>query len=372
MIPSMKRVFVQSVFFTATVAALVALSPRAARGGWWDDLDKGRRVRLSDLVAQPAVTEGPVTFTCVFHKVDAVFFPYFTHFSAETHVNLAVWNDGAPVWEKDAFSHDEPFLYLPRDHAQRDDLARLPMFSRIEVTGRVRDVYRETPWVEVLGFRKTGGTLGSRVVEAMMAADQFAAQGESARAEASYRRALEDPSLDEGYGLRIRKRYGDLLHALGREADALEVEGGGILSGTPSHPIERAASPVTTDPSGPDPANSDLPPSAPPADPSSPRPAPPAVPTARHSPIATDLPGIAVDPAAPAPSPAPPPVVGSAGPGDSAAAGPTPTSPGAMPPPSPFEAAPVALRPTPEAPAPPLPPGPLTPPKRTPRLAGVK
>jgi hypothetical protein len=373
---------VASLLAGALVLALAA-GPASA-GGWWDDLDKGESVRLSDLVADPqAKRDGAVTFACVFRALDKVFFPYFTSFTPEKHVNVSVWLDGAPIWEREAYARDEfPFLYLRRDHPQRDELLRLQTFTRIEVTGRIRDVYRARPWIEILAFRVTPATLGKDVVEYVKTGDGFASRGDVTHADAYYARALAEVSLEETYALRIRKRRGDVLRAAGRDAEAALAQGGTILGGTPLPPRDATApppafpvpaAPATPGPGGDTFPTDPIPTLATPAAEASPRgEAKPAELTT------TDLPGVpyggpvappAAEPArrpasaAPAaPAKAPPPGPGSPPPPPRPAAGGTaqpakPTPPAAAP-----------EKDVVPAPAPPSPP----PPPRVPRLSGVR
>src|SRR5690606_17484619 len=129
----------------------------AAHAGWWDDLDKGEQVKLSDLVAEPTRWQGKVvTFACIHHEPADIYSPYFTSFTPDKYFNFTAWLDGSPLWELDAFQRDDfPYLYLRREHPQRDELFRVEPYTRIEYTGRVRDVYRQRPWIEILAFRRT-------------------------------------------------------------------------------------------------------------------------------------------------------------------------------------------------------------------------
>jgi len=236
----MTRASVRPSFVLAAVLLVGALgTARApeARAGWWDDLDKGEAVTLSDMIGEPRRWKDKVvTFACVFHAPDTVFQPYFTSFNAEKYLNFTVWVDGSPLWEQEAFVRDDfPYLYMRRDHPQREELARQPAMTRIEITGRIRDVYRERPWIEVSGFRVTPATLGRSVVEWIKTGDAYVASGDITQAEAYYRRALSEVSLDEKYVLRLKKRLADVLRYAGRHADASRVDGGTpVLGGTAS------------------------------------------------------------------------------------------------------------------------------------------
>src|SRR5262245_49254382 len=218
----------------AAAAALVAASS-AARAGWWDDLDKGESVKLSDVVAQPDPWKDKVvTFACIYHRLDAIYQPYFTRFDVEHWFNATVWYDAAPIWEMASFRDDEfPFLYVARTHPQRDEWFRLPPFTRIEVTGRVRDVYRKRPFVEVLGFRPTPAIVGKHVVEWMKDGDASASAGDYVRAATYYRRVLAEISLEDVMRMRVKKRLGETLRAAGLPLEADKADGGGIAGGTP-------------------------------------------------------------------------------------------------------------------------------------------
>ncbi len=288
-----------------TAVLLVGLLAPAAFAGWWDDLDKGEIARLSDLIAQPDRYRGQdVSFYCVFHQVDDVYNPLTTPFNAERYENLAVWADGAPVWENESFRHDYPFLYLRKANPQYAQLANLAPFTRIEVTGRIRAIHRAMPFIEVLSFRPTQHRVGKLVVQSVMAGDRYAEAGDDELAYENYKRALR-PDLPPSYELLIRKRVAEGLRRLGKVAEANALEGGPILANSTA-PAARGAGGFAPEP-----------------DPTMPFPAPgagqrPGQPCDPTSPISSDFPGqpagappsfppAATGPSAPGILPAPPP-----------------------------------------------------------------
>lgn len=393
----------------AAAAALVAASS-AARAGWWDDLDKGESVKLSDVVAQPDPWKDKVvTFACIYHKLDTVYQPYFTRFDAEHWFNATVWYDAAPIWEMTSFRDDEfPFLYIARTTPQRDEWLTLLPFTRVEITGRVRDVYRKRPFVEVLGFRVTPATLGKHVVEWMKDGDASASTGDYVRAATYYRRVLAEISLEDVVKMRVKKRLGETLRAAGLPLEADKADGGGIAGGTPlPRPPESGApganpgAPGAPASGAPPPAFSpDLPPvaspsGAPSAPPTSPVTGADDLPGTPTGAITTDgLPGTPVDAGSPAkPPPAAPkstppmtlPKPQAGTPQSSAEGTPPPTPSADAPataPPAPASAVPaIPASPPPagEGAAPPAAPEtspatttPPPPPPRTPRLSGVR
>jgi len=113
--------------------ALVPAVTPSAHAGWWDDLDKGEAVKLSDLVFEPDRFKGKVvTFPCIHHEPADIFSPYFTSFTPDKFFNFTCWLDGSPLWELDAFQRDDfPYLYMRRDHPQRDELFRVEPYARL-------------------------------------------------------------------------------------------------------------------------------------------------------------------------------------------------------------------------------------------------
>ncbi len=252
----------------AVAGAVLCVDPAPADAGWWDDLDKGEPVPLSDLIAEPRRWHTKVvTFACIFHAPDNVYSPYFTSFHAEKFLNFTAWKDGSPVWEQRAFHDDDfPYLYLRRDHPQGPELSRTAPFTRLEVTGLVRDVYRERPWIEIRGFRVTPTTLGRRVVDLVKSGDGYASAGDLVSAESHYRAALGEMTLEDTYAMRVRKRLADLLRSAGRAKEAAGVEGGApILGGTRSPTPPPGILPSATARNPGDPTDPSGPPAPPPA-----------------------------------------------------------------------------------------------------------
>ena len=366
--PSRPRLGLLLLLVTASFAVVSVPTARVARAGWWDDLDKGEQLKLSDLTADADRWKGKVvTFACIYHAPDSVYQPYFTSFNAEKFLNFTAWYDGAPIWEKRSFLDDEfPYLYLPRNHAQRDELLRIPSFTRIEVTGKVKDVYRQRPWIEVLGFRVTPATFGQKVVDDMKDGDAYAANGDYVRAEGYYRRVADQVALDDVTRLRVTKRLAEARRAAGMGLEPSDA--GKVLGGTTMpQPGDGngAAAPAL-------PIPDDVPGAvrvAPPADAGTPSTRPDALTT-------DDLPGTPIDNTKPGPvlpridAPALP---ARRAPG-SVLPAPVPVAPGATlpaakpiaPPPAPTASTAPAASDAPAGSPPP------PPPPRTPRLSGVK
>jgi hypothetical protein len=358
----------------ATVLCLAALSlalvPAAHAGeGWWGKLDEGEAVSLADIAAKPRDFLGrTVTFACIKHKRTwpARFSPM-TPFNPKRHDNLAVWPDGAPLWTERAFKNHLSFIYIERNHVQRDELRALETFERIEITGKVRDVLRGAPCIEVFSFRKTGHRLGRRAVENVIAGDNHARLGTRRGDQRAARRYLDalEPDLAPVYDMLIRKRAVEAFERIGDHETAQRLHRGELLGGAsmpkplpaddepepPPMPFTEPAPPADNRTSHELPGTTLPPPALPSGELPGTAGFPPAPPLpAGDVPGGDDLPGVPVGPATP-PSELP---------------GVPSGNDGRFVPPAP-------RLPDDEQPAPERPSGPKgVPPKRRPRLSGVK
>lgn len=219
---------------------LAALPAADAGEGWWGGLDEGEAVSLTNVLRQPSEFRGrTLTFYCVFFTADGQYkyYPPNTAFSEAGFINFSAWPDGTPVWEKEAFVGNFPFLYLRRTNSQREELVRMKRFTRIECTGRIRDIVRGRPAIEVFSFRETGHRLGKPIVDSVLWGMNYAKQGTREGYQLAARRFKEalQPDLPPTYGIIVRKLLADALRKLGNDAEADLYERGETI-GTPPLP----------------------------------------------------------------------------------------------------------------------------------------
>lgn len=373
----LRRSAARPVLLTLALAVTLTFTSGSAQAGdgWWGGLDEGEAVSLADIMRGPrAYRDRIITFYCVFHTADGEFkyYPPNTAFSEQRHLNFSVWPDGAPMWEERSFRNDVPFLYLRRTNAQRAELVRLPGFTRLEVTGKIRDIVREKPAIEVFSFRQTGHRFGKPIWKRIMQGRNYARAGTTQGyqlAARAFKDALQ-PDLPPVYDMQVRKLLADTLRKLGFHDEARAYENGESV-GMPKLPKPDPGANLPEAPTFPD----DLPqpfssnaaskptPTAP--RPTGPAPAPFGSPDGEPSPVRPpqDLPPTGTLPPAPlGPDEALPP----AGPGASPSGFPAPAPRGGPRPVKP----PVAKKPSVPPPNPSARGG--IPPKRRVRLTGVK
>ena len=257
------------------VAGLLALvlglsSPADVEAdGWWGDLDKGEAVSLADVFASPESFYGrDLTFHCIFKGPGRTWLPYRSTINSVRHSNFVVWADGAPLWEDEAHQRELAFLYIPNSNIHRVPLLQEEMYTRLELTGRVKHIFSGTPLIEVDSYYVTNQRLGKDVVDAMTWGDNYARAGrrwESLAVE-KYKEALV-PDLAPIYNPLVRKRLAEALRRVGRTADADAVAGGAFLGGSempeadgappagltdlPDDPFATQPDPFSTDPAAP-------------------------------------------------------------------------------------------------------------------------
>lgn len=91
-----------------------------------------------------------VFFLCRFADLGELFKPQQTRFTANDHVNFAVWPENAQLWSEEARKNGLPTLYVAkRNKTAVQTVQTFGQYQLIAVTGRVTSTYANTPWVLV-------------------------------------------------------------------------------------------------------------------------------------------------------------------------------------------------------------------------------
>jgi hypothetical protein len=216
----------------AVAAAWLTTAPAAAEDGWWSGLDEGETVSLADVVKSPEdYRDRTITFIAVFHTASGEFkyYPPATLFTEARYLNFSAWPDGVSMWEsEEEWGRELPFLYLPRAHPQRDELMGLEQFTRVEITGRIRHVVRGQPAIQVFSFRKTGHRLGRDVVRSINRGLAHMRTGtrQGYQVAARYYKLALQPDLPAVYATKVRSLIAGALRRLGDDEEAARYESG--------------------------------------------------------------------------------------------------------------------------------------------------
>jgi hypothetical protein len=207
---------VGSCLFALLLLPLATPSPAAAGDGWWGDLDKGQVVELRDIMAKPRSFRGKqLTFFCVVRGPDNVYFPQNRLLSRARYANFTVWPDGTALWDAAAYANAEfPTLYISRTHPDQATLMRVPRYTRIEVTGSVRALVGRRPCLEIASWRESGHRLGREVVDSMVRARAYVRGGDARLARSNFRQAMA-VDLPSNYRVLIEEEARQGLQSLG-------------------------------------------------------------------------------------------------------------------------------------------------------------
>lgn len=153
--------------FPALCLVLLPMLPAQQAGGWWGDLYQVREVPLERILEKPLAHRGRrVRFIVQLHELGQVENPLFTSFESEWYLSVSVWPDGAPLWDETVYRADFPYLFVRRGEDPARELQQAPIYSRFEVTGRVRDVVKDSPWIAVTKVKR----LETHITEAALIA----------------------------------------------------------------------------------------------------------------------------------------------------------------------------------------------------------
>ncbi|MDA1195873.1 MAG: hypothetical protein O2894_11900, partial [Planctomycetota bacterium] len=223
------RLVCWSVIACCGLLGLSGGTPADAGDGWWGALDEGEAVSLANVIRQPRdYRDRMLTFYCVLFTASGEYkyYPPNTAFSEGQFANFAAWPDGSAVWDEAVFRGNFPFLYLRRTNTQLDELVALPRFTRLECTGKIRDIVRGRPAIEVFSFRPTGHRLGKPVVDSILWGINYTRQGTREGDQSAARRFYEalQPDLPPVYAIHVRKYLADTLRRLGHDEEAARYE----------------------------------------------------------------------------------------------------------------------------------------------------
>ncbi len=101
-----------------------------------------------------------VTFTAQFHSIGELHNPFFTRFTRSDYVNFAAWSTEQKIWERKEF--DNPCATLFCDKKQDELLSTvygLRRYTRIKLTGIIRNAFQGQPWIEITAIEPLEGRL---------------------------------------------------------------------------------------------------------------------------------------------------------------------------------------------------------------------
>lgn len=210
----------------ALALGLVAGSA-SAQGSKVEMSSTPKPVKLQDVRANPAAYKNVfISFQAQFHSIGSVHNPFFTRFTRTEYTNFWAWGDEQKVWKLDEFSNPLSILFVKKldNDALLAELFRFKRFDRLQVTGVVRNVFKNAPWIEVISIEKLGGKVTTPTLTHMHRAYAYMAKRRWTQAGTELNLAMTDglPPFYQGW---IHAYLGECLMKLGRPDPALNQLG---------------------------------------------------------------------------------------------------------------------------------------------------
>ena len=156
---------------------------------------------LTELRAEPeAYRNVKIEFTIQFASLGKLTNPFFTRFTPTDFVNFYGWADEQEIWQQPAYNDLFGMLFYNKLNPQLEEVYQLRTYDRIKVTGIVRSVFQDSPWIEVLEFTRLGGKLDTAVLTHLYRGEQLMAQRQ-------WQRAVAELALAPGSGTVAASRW---------------------------------------------------------------------------------------------------------------------------------------------------------------------
>lgn len=132
---------------------------------------------LTKVRAEPeAFKNVKVTFTIQFASLGRISNPFFTKFTPTEYANFYAWADDQPIWQQAEYRDVFGMMFLKKTHPQLEELYKLGLYQRMNVTGVVRNTFQNTPWIEVLDYEAVPGQLDAAVLTHLYRGEKLMSQ----------------------------------------------------------------------------------------------------------------------------------------------------------------------------------------------------
>jgi hypothetical protein len=151
-------------------------------------------VPLGALRAAPAQHLGQeVRFTLQFRALSEQWEPFLSRFEPTRWLALEGWPDEAFTWDAETFAAPARRLFVRRGGGFEPLARRARPYQRFEVRAKVRELFQNEPWLEVLELVPLEGEVGEGTILHVTRARELLLQGQFDLALEQYARARAAP-----------------------------------------------------------------------------------------------------------------------------------------------------------------------------------
>jgi hypothetical protein len=123
-----------------------------------------------------------VRFPIQFCSIGRVNNPFFTQFVPSQYANFYGWSAEQPIWRKESYDDLFGMLFLSKDSRQLQELYQIELYDRLWITGLVRNVFQDKPWIEVTEFEPLTGKVNTATLAHLYRAELHMQRREWTRA----------------------------------------------------------------------------------------------------------------------------------------------------------------------------------------------
>lgn len=218
----------------ALIVALLATIPAVAQ----DDKRFRSPDGLTVDVDLATIRQTPDAFKAVWVRFDLQFCsmgkvsnPFFTQFVPSDYANFYAWDGQQPIWRKESYENLFGMLFMHKENPAIEQVYRLRTYDRVRVTGVVRNVFQDSPWIEVTAIEQLPNSVDTPTLAHLYRAESHMERREWSRAiaELSMAPAGSKPefviaAVNQNLGL-CYLRVGEAQKASGYLAEAARLNG---------------------------------------------------------------------------------------------------------------------------------------------------
>lgn len=177
---------------------------------------------LTEMRAEPeAYRNVKVVFTIQFASLGKLSNPFFTRFTPTDFVNFYGWADEQEIWQQPAYNDLFGMLFYNKLNPRLQQIYELRTYDRLQITGIVRSVFQDAPWIEVLDFKQVTGKLDTAVLTHLYRGEQLMEQRQ-------WQRAIAELALAPGSEVppaaqrKVHRNLGVCYLRIGEAAQAID------------------------------------------------------------------------------------------------------------------------------------------------------
>ena len=144
----------------------IALFTGTAQADWSDRFGPVSLVTISEVREDPqAYLDSVVRLEARFERLGRFYNPVYTRFVDERYANFSAWGEEQPLWEREEYTDPHPYFFFDKGHPEIKTLYGLQRFESVELLCYIRDIFRGTAWIDVVGIRRLdNGVVDDRVL----------------------------------------------------------------------------------------------------------------------------------------------------------------------------------------------------------------